>query len=184
MPAVHHRSIAAILCLGLIALYAASSRPTLAADPVFVGAGDIADCTITSAASSGAEQTAKLLDLLDGSGSTVFTLGDNAYDAGTAAQYSSCYDPTWGRHKAHTRPVPGNHDYDTSKAAPYYSYFGASAGPAGQGYYSYNIGSAWHIVALNSEIDASATSAQAQWLRGDLAASSAACTLASPTCAG
>jgi len=178
MPTVRHRLIAVVLCLGFITLYAANSHPTLAADEVFVGAGDIADCTITSAANSGAEQTAKLLDVLDGIDSTVFTLGDNAYPTGSSTEFSTCYDPTWGRHKAHTRPVPGNHDYDTSGAAPYYSYFGASAGVSGKGYYSYNIGTTWHIVALNSEIEVSATSAQAQWLRSDLAASSAACTLA------
>jgi hypothetical protein len=175
MPTVRQRFIAVILCLGLITLYAANSHPTLAADPVFVGAGDIADCTTTSAATSGAEQTAKLLDGIAG---TVFTLGDNVYDAGTAAQFSNCYDPTWGRHKARTRPAPGNHEYDTSGAAPYYSYFGANAGSAGLGYYSYDIGNSWHIVSLNSEVDASATSVQAQWLRDDLANSSAPCTLA------
>src|SRR5581483_311146 len=169
MPATSQRLIATVLCVVLATLFAASARPTLAADPVLVGAGDIGDCT-----SAGDEATATLLDGIAGS---VFTLGDNAYPAGAAADFSNCYDPAWGRHKARTRPIPGNHDYDTSGAAPYFSYFGASAGSAGKGYYSYNLGT-WHIIALNSEIDASATSVQAQWLRDDLAANPAVCTLA------
>jgi hypothetical protein len=138
-------------------------------DPVFVGAGDIADCD-----PDGAALTANLLDTIKG---TVFTVGDNAYGDGTADQYNRCYNPTWGRHKARTRPAPGNHDYHTSNAAPYYAYFGDNAGPAGRGYYSFNLG-AWHIISLNSEVAAGATSAQAQWLREDLAANPAACTLA------
>jgi hypothetical protein len=133
-----------------------------------VGAGDIAN------GSSGAEVTAKLLDNIAG---TVFTAGDNAYPDGSAANFSQYYDPTWGRHKARTRPSPGNHDYHTSGAADYYAYFGANAGPAGQGYYSYDLGD-WHIISLNSEISMSVGSAQEQWLRADLTANSKDCILA------
>ncbi len=136
---------------------------------VLVGAGDIADC-----GSSGAEATAALLDAIPG---TVFTAGDNAYSSGTASEYANCYDPTWGRHKARTRPAPGNHEYNTSGAAPYYAYFGANAGPSGRGYYSYDLGD-WHLISLNSNIDMSAGSAQERWLRGDLAATTKTCVLA------
>jgi len=108
---------------------------------------------------------------------TVFTAGDNAYPDGTAAEFAACYEPTWGRHKARTRPAPGNHDYHTSGASAYYAYFGAAAGPPGRGYYSYDLG-AWHIVSLNSAVRMRARSDQEQWLRADLAASKATCTLA------
>ncbi len=136
---------------------------------VLVGAGDIADC-----GSSGDEATAVLLDGIAG---TVFTAGDNAYDDGTATDFSQCYAASWGRHKARTRPSPGNHDYHTSGAADYYAYYGALAGEAGKGYYSYDLGD-WHIVSLNSNISMSAGSAQETWLRADLAASTKTCTLA------
>ncbi|MEO7840027.1 MAG: metallophosphoesterase, partial [Anaerolineales bacterium] len=139
------------------------------ADPVFVGAGDIANCSKTED-----EATAKLLDNISG---TVFTLGDNAYPDGTASQFTDCYGPTWGRHKSRTKPVPGNHDYHVSGASAYYNYFGAAAGDPSKGYYSYNLG-AWHIIALNSEISHSAGSAQEKWLRADLAANPNVCTLA------
>jgi hypothetical protein len=129
---------------------------------VLVGAGDIAN------GSSGAEATARLLDNIPG---TVFTAGDNAYPDGTTSNYAQYYEPTWGRHKARTRPSPGNHEYHTSGATGYYTYFGASAGPAGRGYYSYDLGD-WHIISLNSNVSMSAGSAQEQWLRADLAANS------------
>ena len=138
-------------------------------DPVFVGAGDIASCSRTQD-----EETAKLLDNIPG---TVFTLGDNAYPDGTLAQFNNCYQPTWGRHKSRTRPVPGNHDYHVSGATGYFDYFGSATGDRSKGYYSYNLG-AWHIIALNSEITRGAGSAQEQWLRADLAANPKVCTLA------
>ena len=136
---------------------------------VLLAAGDIASCS-----SSGDEATAALLDGLPGA---VVTLGDNVYAGGSALQFANCYDPTWGRHKARTRPSPGNHDYRVSGARAYYDYFGASAGPSGRGYYSYDLG-AWHVVSLNSNIDMSAGSVQERWLRADLAGTTARCTLA------
>jgi hypothetical protein len=134
-----------------------------------VGAGDIATCS-----SNEDEATAKLLDNIPG---TVFTAGDNAYTDGSDSQFANCYGPTWGRHKARTRPTPGNHDYHTSGASGYFGYFGAAAGEAGKGYYSYDLG-AWHVVSLNSNISMSAGSAQEKWLRADLAASTQRCTIA------
>ena len=162
------------ILLSLSLLAGAISAAPAAVDPILVGAGDIADCGSGTPAESVAAATATLLDGIPG---TVFTAGDNAYNSGTEAEYHNCYDPTWGRHKARTRPTPGNHEYNTPGAAPYYAYFGASAGPVGLGYYSYNRG-AWHIVALNSNIEAGADSAQARWLTADLAAHRTVCTLA------
>ena len=133
---------------------------------VLVGAGDIGD--------DGREATAKLLDRIPG---TVFTAGDNAYPDGTDADYAQKYNPTWGRHRARTKPSPGNHEYNTSGATGYYKYFGALAGPSSRGYYSYDLGD-WHIISLNSNIDMSAGSTQERWLRADLAASNKECTLA------
>ncbi len=137
---------------------------------VLVGAGDIADCD--------ASPTAALLDTIPG---TVFTAGDNAYPDGSDAAYAQCYDPSWGRHKARTRPSPGNHDHNTAGAAGYFRYFGAQAGPAGLGYYSYELG-AWHIISLDSEYDYGVgidpSSPQGQWLRADLAATTKRCIIA------
>ena len=142
---------------------------TLGAQAVLVGAGDIASC-----GDDADEATAKLLDSIPG---TVFTAGDNAYSSGTPEQFARCYGPTWGRHKTRTRPSPGNHDYRTPGGAAYYAYFGDAAGDPLRGYYSYDVGS-WHIISLNSNALMVANSPQERWLRADLAAHPAKCTLA------
>jgi hypothetical protein len=140
---------------------------------VLVGAGDIADCRDLS----GAEATAKLLDQIPG---TVMAVGDLAYPDGTKENFQ-CYDQTWGRQKARTRPAPGNHEFHSSSATPYFDYFGSVAGAPGDGFYSYELG-AWHIVVLNSEcVDVGgcgAGSREEKWLHADLAAHPSYCTLA------
>ena len=93
---------------------AATPTPTLlpsttsSHDPILVGAGDIASCTL-----HGDAETARLIDgvLANVPGKAlVFTAGDNAYDTGSTADYQHCYASTWGRFKKITRPTPGNHD--------------------------------------------------------------------------
>ncbi|HKA58166.1 MAG TPA: PKD domain-containing protein, partial [Gemmatimonadales bacterium] len=137
---------------------------------LLVGAGDIADC-----GSVNDENTAQLLDGYPGD--PVFTAGDNVYSNGTTAEFNNCYNPTWGRHKARTYPVPGNHDYNTNNATGYYGYFGAAAGDPTKGYYSFDLGD-WHVVVLNSNIARDAASPQVQWLVADLAASTKQCQMA------
>jgi 3',5'-cyclic AMP phosphodiesterase CpdA len=171
------RYLRQIFVLALTIAVGLSQLPThffvYGADPVLVGAGDIASCN-----SLGDEATAALLDNIPG---TVVTLGDNAYEAGTSADYANCYDSSWGRHKARTFPAPGNHDYYTLNASGYFSYFGAAAGDPAKGYYSYELGT-WHIIVVNSNcavVDGCYVgSRQEEWLRADLAAHPTACTLA------
>ena len=151
----------------------AASSPALnvvgATPEVLVGAADVGVCS-----GSGDEATAKLLDGISG---TIMMLGDGAYTGGTAAEYTDCYGPTWGRHRARTRPTPGDIDYKTANAPGYFGYFGSAAGTAGAGYYSYDLG-AWHVVVLNSNISMAVGSPQLQWLIADLQASTALCTVA------
>jgi hypothetical protein len=148
--------------------------PTGGAAAVLVGAGDIANC-----GTNGDEATAALLEAIPGA---VFTLGDNVYDNGTATEFMSCYGPSWGRApiKSRTRPVPGNHDYNTAGATGYYDYFGAAAGDPTKGYYAYDLGT-WRIYVLNSNCGSiggcGAGSAQEQWLRADLAANPRTCAI-------
>jgi hypothetical protein len=142
---------------------------TTGAAAVLVGAGDIGLC-----GSPAAEATARLLDGIAG---VVFTAGDNAYPEGTAADFRNCYEPTWGRHKSRTYPTPGNHDYESPGAAPYFDYFGANAGARDLGYYTYRVGD-WQIYALNSNIAVDAASPQGQWLRQELALNPSICTAA------
>ncbi len=98
-------------------------------------------------------------------------------NSGSSSDFTNCYDTVWGGQKSRTYPEPGNHEYGTSGASAYFAYFGSRAGTAGQGYYSFNYGG-WHIVGLNSEISHTAGSAQEVWLKNDLAANTAQCTVA------
>ena len=146
--------------------------PAPGSDPVVAAAGDISSC-----AWNADEATAAVLGTIAG---TVAALGDLGYGDSSTAGFNNCYHPGWGVAKGRTRPAVGNHEYEDPGAGAYFTYFGAAAGQAGQGWYSYDLGT-WHVVVLNSncsEVDCSATSAQVQWLRNDLAASSASCTLA------
>ena len=144
-------------------------------DPVavLVGAGDIASCDDLA----GAKATADLIERIPG---TVFAAGDLAYPDGSDEQFAKCYGPTWGRFKDRTRPAPGNHEYH-SGGSGYTHFFGAAAGDPQKEYYSYDLG-AWHIVVLNSECapvgGCGPGSQQATWLREDLGAHPAKCTLA------
>jgi acid phosphatase type 7 len=167
--------LAAVISL-CYAVGAAKSLPAMAANEqtaVLVGAGDIADCSDLS----GAEATANLLEKIPG---TVIAVGDLAYPNGTKENFA-CYNKTWGRVKSRTRPAAGNHEFHSSGATPYFDYFGSAAGDPKDGYYSYELG-AWHIIVLNSECKqvggCEAGSRQEKWLRADLAAHPAACTLA------
>jgi acid phosphatase type 7 len=146
--------------------------PTVPSAPqIFVGAGDIAYCDSLEPA----RQTGRLLD---GIGGTVFGLGDNTYFNGTAQEFQDCYEPVWGRHKGRTFPVPGNHDYQSSGARPFYDYFGQTTALTGFDYYSHELGTNWHAIALNSNISVTEGSPQGQWLRADLAANTKKCTIA------
>jgi len=150
-----------------------SSSPAAEQTAVLVGAGDIADCKDLS----GAEATAKLLEKIPGA---VMAVGDLAYPDGSKENFQ-CYDKTWGRVKSRTRPSPGNHEFHSAGATPYFDYFGSAAGDPKLGYYSYELGS-WHIIVLNSECTdvggCETGSPQEKWLRADLAAHPVACTLA------
>jgi hypothetical protein len=145
-----------------------ATLPPAAGSPVLIGAGDICiTSVIQNARATAALITARPSDI-------VYTLGDNSNESGTASQYANCYAPTWGVFLNRTHATVGNHDYMTSGAAPYYAYFGAAAGPAGKGYYSYNLANNWHVIVLNamcSEVGGCGSgSPQETFLRNDLAA--------------
>lgn len=141
---------------------------------MLVGAGDIADCD-----SDGDEATAALLDRIGG---TVFTAGDNVYPAASRGAFEDCYEPSWGRHLARTRPAAGNHDWRDGGIGAYREYFAAQG--TGQGdttWYAYDLGT-WRVIVLDSDCDdvggCTAGSPQGRWLAAELAANDARCTLA------
>ncbi len=155
---------------------------------VMIGVGDIAKC-----ATQGDELTAVLVDSVlradsvAGVEDVVFTLGDNAYPNGDVRDFALCFGPSWGDSTKDImkkiRPAPGNHEYLSNGAAPYYQYFGSRAGAATKGYYSYDVGT-WHAIVLNSEIivnprfTGAQRQAQEDWLRKELQISQHLCTIA------
>ena len=145
------------------------SAPGEEGPAVLIGAGDIGVC-----GSRGSVATGRLLE---GEPGTIFAAGDIAYPEGTADQFQQCYDPSWGRFKQRTRPAPGNHEYGSAGAAPYFAYFGSNAGPPGLGYYRYRKGM-WLVFSLNSNEEAAGVSSQLAWLRTELQREAPACGVA------
>jgi hypothetical protein len=112
----------------------------------------------------------------------LLALGDLQYEDGTLADFTTWYAQTWGlpQYKSRTYPVPGNHEAQSAVLTNYCVYFATGAAvdpcPGGRPSYSFGLGT-WHVVALDSSagtIDA----VQRAWLRADLAAHPARCTLA------
>ena len=192
--------VAAFVLTWLAPLPAMTRQVAAAADPVIAAAGDIAcdpaDSHLNNGNGTGSQCAQRVTsNLLVGRGySAVLSLGDNQYYCGSLAAYNAVYGSSWGRVKAITHPVVGNHEYLTSGAAAttgcnssnagaagYFSYFGSAAGLPGKGYYSYDVGS-WHLIAINSNCSSaggcSAGSAQGKWLAADLAAHRNQCILA------
>jgi hypothetical protein len=118
----------------------------------------------------------------------ILALGDLQYDNGTLSDFQQYFSQTWGSAdlKAKLYPTPGNHEYNTSGASGFYSYFAATAtningkavtGPANQGYYAFDIGTKWRAYSLNSETLGANVSAQNAFLASDIAANPRPCTL-------
>ena len=185
LVAIKYTGAAAALCAGLLACGGGSNNTTpttLQANPStsweILTAGDIAQCNnvLRSSGDSNANKTAQVVErqlASVGANSNVLTLGDNAYFVGgPTIGYVSCYRPTWGRFINKTFAIPGNHDYENGGDNNYYDFFGPAASPAGAGpsragYYRLDQ-NGWTVFALNSNVDATAASAQVQWLKAQL----------------
>lgn len=135
--------------------------PTAMGVEVYV-AGDIADCQ-GAAAKSAAAATAKLIP----DDATVFVLGDSTYPFADAEKIAKCYAPTWGRFRANTYAVPGNHDYIDRSAVEFLRYFGARV--PRRTWFRARVGD-WWVFGLDSNIDGRALARQQRWLTRELAA--------------
>ena len=165
---------------------------TILPDPVIGTAGDISCGSTSVDAQCKQEVTAQLLEKLDPD--VVMPLGDIQYEIGRLDEFMAQYDPSWGRLKSITRPVPGNHEYGNSdpagcgSACGYWDYFngvGQQNGPAGErgkGWYAFDQGT-WRLYALNTnctrqpEPSCAPGSEQWNWLKADLEANPRSCTI-------
>jgi hypothetical protein len=159
-----------------------SAVPTQAPSVGTVGiAGDIA-CSAADNATATARRCHQMAtsDLLRSVG-IVITTGDNQYERGELSEFEKSYAASWGRFLDKTYPSVGNHDYLTPEASGYFSYFGARAGDPAEGWYAFDY-AGWHFIALNSNCTPAGgcgpSSPQVRWLKGDLAKSTARCTVA------
>lgn len=101
-------------------------------------------------------------------------LGDEQYQSGRATEFRGGYDKTWGSLKSVTKPVPGNHEYNTAGASGYYSYFRAQT--RSPGYYAFNINN-WRVYALNSNCSKINCTTEATWLDRDMSRNPRKCSL-------
>jgi hypothetical protein len=188
--------VSAVQEVGTRALRTSPVTLTVRIDPTIAAAGDIScdpDGELDEDAKGDPCRSQATSDLLVGDPTlaAVMPLGDLQYQDGAYEKYLApgAYDATWGRVKAITYPVLGNHEfsfYDRT-ASGYFDYFNGVGVPTGVtgsrpawrdvgGYYSFPVG-AWHVVVLNSNcvyyarpFDCATGSSQEIWLRQDLAA--------------
>src|SRR5688572_4873656 len=167
---------------------ASAEEVALSGAAVMIGAGDIGMCNSTAD-----NATAAIIDSVlkaDSSANVedvVFALGDLAYPSGTQRDFAVCWGGSWGdttkRIMKRIRPTVGNHEYASSRAAPYFKYFGTRAGDPQKGYYAYDLGE-WRVLVLNSEIPLNALfsmadrKAQEDWLRAEFKDRAKKCTVA------
>ena len=128
--------------------------------------GDIADCRRQPPDATAAARTARQVPV----GANVLALGDMAYEYADAATLASCYEATWGRHRATTLVTPGNHDYLDGSAQALVDYFGL-APPLEPGFLatSRRLGDDWLLLTLDSNVTGAALQAQLAWLQRTLA---------------
>ena len=166
-------------------------------DAIVAAAGDIGDDTPSP---NGQDETGAVVASLDPH--KVITLGDNAYENATLAEYNANYRPWWGAAIGtdfggpngfgdRTRPALGNHEFQDPGAEGHFDFFNGQytsggstinlrygvAGLRGQGYYSFDVGS-WRLIALNSSDGGPIDQAQLDWLAQQVANNTKPCLLA------
>ena len=155
-----------------VLLVVLAALPAVAEPFVIYAAGDIAECRGRPADESDAARTSRLVP----PGAPVLMLGDAAYPQATAETLASCYEPTWGVHRASTWAVPGNHDYVDGRVADFQAYFGAGADGATR--FARRLGG-WLVVGLDSQLTGESLDRQYDWLAETLRQhADAACILA------
>lgn len=125
----------------------------------------------------GSQEATDVTDLVASWDPGMFLYLGDVYGRGSIAEFYNWYgvDQDWGQFRSITNPTPGNHEYETQNADPYFYYWDNVPH-----YYSFDAGG-WHFISLdtNSEFDETdPESAQYEWLEADLAANEDSCTIA------
>ena len=127
---------------------------------------------------SGEANGALVTNMISGWDPNLFLYLGDVYEQGTTTEFDNWYAPStyFGRFRAITDPVIGNHENLTEGSAGYFDYWDNPPN-----YYSIDV-AGWHVVALDSTGTLGETrpgTAQYTWLQNDLSAHPNACTLVS-----
>ncbi|MEY4322344.1 MAG: hypothetical protein RL410_125 [Actinomycetota bacterium] len=141
------RIVIAMSVSGLLALM--STAPSVATQTVdVVAVGDIAQ------KNGHQSETAALAQRLNPD--QILLLGDLAYYQGSASQFATYFEPTWGALANKSWAVPGNHEYGTTNANGYRAYAQSKSWPMqsdGALWWDHDIAqSSWAVIGLNSEV--------------------------------
>lgn len=130
--------------------------------------GDIADCRLRSVERAAARLTSQLVP----DGATVLATGDMTYPRADTATLLACYEPTWGRHRARTLAVPGNHDYVDGSTRDFRRYFGLDGVAVSDEFVAYarRLSDEWLLLALDSNVTGATMQRQVEWLEQTLEA--------------
>jgi hypothetical protein len=157
---------------------------------VMVGAGEIASCNPGRSTA-----TALLVDdvIAKNPDAIVFTAGANVTDTTAGAVYADCFNNSgWGKFLPRMRAAVSQRDFTIGSANgangngvnQVYGYLADKAG-APNGWYSFDVGTAWHVIVLNTatwqfgaDNLTNPSSAQNKWLSDDLAATTRPCVMA------
>jgi chitodextrinase len=127
---------------------------------------------------SGETYAGKVSDLITSLNPNLFLYLGDVYEQGSKTEFYNWYGTQtayFGRFRSITNPTVGNHEYQNGAAPGYFDYWNNVPS-----YYSFNA-NGWHFISLNSNYlyePVGPLSTQYKWLQQDLAANSAACTIA------
>lgn len=97
----------------------------------------------------------------------VLALGDLQYEKGRYRAFNRSYAKSWGKLRAITWPIPGNHEYYTTGARGYYRYFAGQL-PGAPAWYRKEL-NGWQMYFLNSNCTKVDCAAQRAWLDAEMA---------------
>ncbi len=140
----------------------------------FLATGDMSHCG--SQYQAGMQRVRNLMVANPG---RILLAGDTVQAQGRASEFT-CFNNVFGSVKSRMLAVPGNHEYNTANATPFFNYFAGQTGAPGKGWFGANWGS-WKIIGLNTSCwevgNCSVGTPQYNWLKAELEASTAACTV-------
>jgi len=153
---------------------------------IILAAGDISTCGDDKPWKQYANKTAEIIRTIRSEASSanpaipvkVLALGDLAYGKGTSSEFD-CFAKRWSGFDRDLLPVPGNHEYMTADAAPYFEHFKdnplVQQNGEHKGYFAISFPAEdgpWLLIGLNADIKGhDAMSDQLTWLKNNLSTS-------------